>query len=69
MSGKNKHIQEIEKKYLKELPSFKTGDTIVVQVKVREGNRERLQAFEAAINDQPLTGIDKEFIESGSIET
>ena len=25
----------------------------------------RLQAFEAAINDQPLTGIDKEFIESG----
>ena len=29
----------------------------------------RLQAFEAAINDQPLTGIDKEFIESGSRET
>ncbi len=29
----------------------------------------RLQAFEAAINDQPLTGIDKEFIESGSVET
>ena len=29
----------------------------------------RLQAFEAAINDQPLTGIDKEFIESGSTET
>ena len=49
MSGKNKHIQEIEKKYLKELPSFKTGDTIVVQVKVREGNRERLQAFEGVV--------------------
>ena len=29
----------------------------------------RLQAFEAAINDQPLTGIDKEFIESGSVES
>jgi len=29
----------------------------------------RLQAFEAAINDQPLTGIDKEFIDSGSKET
>ena len=29
----------------------------------------RLQAFESAINDQPLTGIDKEFIESGSKET
>ena len=49
MSGKNKHIQEIEKKYMKELPSFKTGDTIVVQVKVREGNRERLQAFEGVV--------------------
>ena len=49
MSGKNKHIQEIEKKYLKELPNFKAGDTIVVQVKVREGNRERLQAFEGVV--------------------
>ena len=29
----------------------------------------RLKAFEAAINDQPLTGIDREFIESGSRET
>ena len=29
----------------------------------------RLQAFEAAINDQPLTGIDKEFIDSGSVES
>ena len=28
----------------------------------------RLQAFEAAINDQPISGIDKEFIESGSVE-
>tara|TARA_B100000900_G_scaffold406972_1_gene418897 strand:+ start:884 stop:2131 length:1248 start_codon:yes stop_codon:yes gene_type:complete len=28
----------------------------------------RLQAFEAAINDQPLTGIDREFLDSGSIE-
>ena len=61
MSGKNKHIQEIEKKYLKELPSFKTGDTIVVQVKVREGNRERLQAFEGVVIAKRNRGVKSAF--------
>ena len=61
MSGKNKHIQEIEKKYLKELPSFKTGDTIVVQVKVREGNRERLQAFEGVVIAKRNRGVNSAF--------
>ena len=61
MSGKNKHIQEIEKKYLKELPSFKTGDTIVVQVKVREGNRERLQAFEGVVIARRNRGVNSAF--------
>ena len=61
MSGKNKHIQEIEKKYLKELPSFKAGDTIVVQVKVREGNRERLQAFEGVVIAKRNRGVNSAF--------
>ena len=61
MSGKNKYIQEIEKKYLKELPSFKTGDTIVVQVKVREGNRERLQAFEGVVIAKRNRGVNSAF--------
>ena len=61
MSGKNKHIQEIEKKYLKELPSFKTGDTIAVQVKVREGNRERLQAFEGVVIGRRNRGLNSAF--------
>ena len=33
----------------KEIPAFKAGDTVVVQVKVKEGNRERLQAFEGVV--------------------
>ena len=61
MSGKNKHIQEIEKKHLKELPGFKTGDTIVVQVKVREGNRERLQAFEGVVIAKRNRGVNSAF--------
>ena len=61
MSGKNKHIQEIEKKYLKELPNFKAGDTIVVQAKVREGNRERLQAFEGVVIAKRNRGVNSAF--------
>lgn len=40
-------IKEIEQAQMnKEIPEFAPGDTLVVQVKVKEGNRERLQAFE-----------------------
>ena len=43
----NKIIAQIEAEQMqKELPDFGPGDTVVVQVKVREGTRERLQAFE-----------------------
>lgn len=45
----NNIITEIEKEYMKaEVPVFNVGDTIKVWVKVVEGNRERLQAFEGA---------------------
>ena len=46
---------------MKELPSFKTGDTIVVQVKVREGNRERLQAFEGVVIAKRNRGVNSAF--------
>ncbi len=50
MSGKNQIIAELEKEQMaKEIPAFSPGDTIVVQVKVKEGNRERLQAFEGVV--------------------
>ena len=40
-------IDEINAEQLnKDIPQFAPGDTIVVSVKVKEGNRERLQAFE-----------------------
>ena len=43
----NKIISQIETEQMeKELAEFTPGDTVVVQVKVKEGDRERLQAFE-----------------------
>ena len=42
-------IQEIEKQRMtREIPDFKPGDTVVVQVKVVEGDRERVQATRAS---------------------
>ena len=46
----NKIIAELEaEQATKELPDFSPGDTVVVQVKVKEGARERLQAFEGVV--------------------
>ena len=43
-------IHEATKEYLKkDLPNFDTGDTLVVSVLVREGNKERLQNFEGVV--------------------
>jgi len=43
-------IEEIENSKLKkELPSYKAGDTVKVNVKVSEGNRDRIQIFEGVI--------------------
>ena len=53
-------IENIEKEYLKEdLPEFKSGDTIKVNVKVSEGNRERIQTFEGVIISVNGVGINK----------
>ncbi len=43
-------IQELEAEQMqRDIPAFAPGDTIVVQVKVKEGTRERLQAFEGVV--------------------
>ncbi len=43
-------IHEINQQQMKkDIPDFSPGDTVVVQVKVKEGNRERLQAFEGVV--------------------
>ncbi|MCX2981792.1 50S ribosomal protein L19 [Halieaceae bacterium IMCC14734] len=45
----------------KELPEFAPGDTVVVQVKVKEGSRERLQAFEGVVLGKRNRGINSAF--------
>ena len=43
-------IRELDNEQMgKEIPAFHPGDTVVVQVKVKEGARERLQAFEGVV--------------------
>ncbi len=46
-------IEQLEQEEIarlgKTLPEFAPGDTVVVQVKVKEGNRERLQAYEGVV--------------------
>ena len=43
-------IQQLEAEQIKQdVPDFTPGDTVVVQVKVKEGQRERLQAFEGVV--------------------
>ncbi|TVZ38479.1 large subunit ribosomal protein L19 [Alteromonadaceae bacterium 2753L.S.0a.02] len=62
MSSKNKIIQELENEQLKqELPEFSPGDTVVVQVKVTEGNRERLQAYEGVVIGKRNRGLNSAF--------
>ncbi len=54
----NKIIQALDKEQLKtDVPEFSPGDTIVVQVKVKEGTRERLQAFEGVVIAKRNRGI------------
>ncbi len=55
-------IQELEKEQMtKEVPEFSPGDTVVVQVKVKEGNRERLQAFEGVCIAKRNRGLNSAF--------
>jgi large subunit ribosomal protein L19 len=50
MSGNNKIIQLVEQAQLKtNIPAFSPGDTVVVQVRIKEGDKERLQAFEGIV--------------------
>ena len=46
----------------KTIPEFAPGDTVVVQVKVKEGNRERLQAYEGVVIAKRNRGLNSSFI-------
>lgn len=62
MSGKHPLVQSIENAQLKSnIPSFAPGDTVIVQVKVKEGERERLQAFEGVVIAIKNRGLNSAF--------
>ncbi len=59
---KNGIIEAIDKESLKEnIPAFNVGDTVKVSVKVIEGSRERIQAFEGVVIARKGGGIGETF--------
>ena len=56
-------VQEATKEFLRaDLPEFDSGDTVAVNVRVREGNKERIQLFEGVvINKRGGAGLDASF--------
>ncbi|MEN8170068.1 MAG: 50S ribosomal protein L19 [Pseudomonadota bacterium] len=55
-------IQQLEAEQMtREVPEFGPGDTVVVQVKVKEGTRERLQAFEGVVIAKRNRGLNSAF--------
>lgn len=59
----SKIIDAIEQEQMtKQIPDFGPGDTVVVQVKVKEGSRERLQAFEGIVIAKRNRGLNSSFI-------
>jgi large subunit ribosomal protein L19 len=58
----SKIIEAIDQEQMgKVVPPFSPGDTIVVQVKVKEGTRERLQAFEGVVIAKRNRGVNSAF--------
>ena len=58
----SKIIEAIDQEQMgKEIPAFAPGDTVVVQVKVKEGTRERLQAFEGVVIAKRNRGLNSAF--------
>jgi large subunit ribosomal protein L19 len=58
----NKVIEALEKEQItKQVPDFAAGDTVIVQVKVKEGSRERLQAFEGIVIAKRNRGLNSSF--------
>jgi large subunit ribosomal protein L19 len=59
-------IQQLEQEEIarlgKTIPEFGPGDTVVVQVKVKEGTRERLQAYEGVVIAKRNRGLNSSFI-------
>ncbi|MEE8542978.1 MAG: 50S ribosomal protein L19 [Gammaproteobacteria bacterium] len=58
----SKIISELEQEQLKsDVPDFSPGDTVIVQVRVKEGARERLQAYEGVVIAKRNRGLNSSF--------
>ena len=58
----SKIIDELEAEQMgREVPDFSPGDTVIVQVRVREGGRERLQAYEGVVIAKRNRGLNSSF--------
>ena len=59
-------LQQLEQEEIarlaKEIPAFAPGDTVIVSVKVKEGTRERLQAYEGVVIAKRNRGLNSAFI-------
>ena len=55
-------LQNIEKEYLRtDIPEFRSGDTLKIHVKVREGEKERLQIFQGFVISRRGSGTNESF--------
>ncbi|HSC47469.1 MAG TPA: 50S ribosomal protein L19 [Gammaproteobacteria bacterium] len=57
----NKIVKSVETSQLRDVPEFAPGDTVVVQVRVKDGERERLQAFEGMVIAKKNRGLNSSF--------
>lgn len=60
---RNAIIQQIEQEQMQsiKIPDFKAGDTVVVKVKIKEGDRERLQSYEGVVIAKSNRGLNSSF--------
>ncbi|WP_456455565.1 50S ribosomal protein L19 [Thermovibrio sp.] len=62
MAGLDELLRTAQEKYLKkDIPDFRVGDTVRVYVKVKEGDKERVQAFEGVVIRKRGGGTDATF--------
>ena len=59
----SKIIQALEAEQMKDrnIPEFRSGDTVVIQMKIKEGERERLQSFEGIVIAKRNRGVNSSF--------
>jgi large subunit ribosomal protein L19 len=57
----SKEVQAVEKKYARNLPEFRSGDTVRVHARIKEGGKERIQYVEGVVIRKSGKGTTKTF--------